>query len=182
MIETNLLTLMSLALIKAQSRLARSLIISVLMLNDGEIAHAAHTRNLSDIFFRHCHPRICNAFITAAIFVGAVTIPSAQEASMLTIKSSLSPYTTTTNCAGFPSTWIAGTDCSTWSGVTCSPVGDILAWALPSSCLFGAPMLPSTQIATLTGLKSLSLSWNNFTGPLPDSFKALTGLTYLGLA
>ncbi|KAJ0881606.1 putative protein kinase RLK-Pelle-LRR-III family [Helianthus annuus] len=69
----------------------------------------------------------------------------------------------------------------TWKGVTCAPPDNktVMYLQLPAKSFVGP--IPYNTIGRLTGLRSLSLRVNKFSGELPPDFANLTFLTRLSL-
>ncbi|KAL8255481.1 hypothetical protein R6Q59_030548 [Mikania micrantha] len=84
---------------------------------------------------------------------------------------------------GLLSTWTtseeAASDCCEWFGVTCSnQTGHIIKLYLPSGDLQGKI---SPSLLNLSRLGHLDLSYNHFTGTIPNFIGSLTQLSYLRL-
>ncbi|KAH9625779.1 hypothetical protein KSS87_010744 [Heliosperma pusillum] len=70
--------------------------------------------------------------------------------------------------------------CTNWTGVTCNDNQTrVVALRLPGFGLFGP--IPNNTLGRLTGLQTLSLRNNKFSGPFPTDFSRLENLTSLYL-
>lgn len=68
--------------------------------------------------------------------------------------------------------------CKNWTGITCnSDQSRVISLLLPSSGLSGP--IPNNTLSRLSSLQTLSLGFNNITGPFPSDFSELKNLTYL---
>ena len=79
-------------------------------------------------------------------------------------------------------TWENGTDCCSWSGVTCHPIsGHVIALDLPCAGLQGEITANST-LFSLSHMQSLNLAFNNFSNSqIPSAIGELVSLTHLDL-
>ncbi|ESW14359.1 hypothetical protein PHAVU_008G274100 [Phaseolus vulgaris] len=80
-------------------------------------------------------------------------------------------------------TWINGTDCCSWSGVTCHPIsGHVIGLDLACSGLTGE-LHPNTSFFRLSHLQSLNLAFNYFSNyRLSFPFGGFVSLTHLNLS
>ncbi|CAI5478338.1 unnamed protein product [Closterium sp. Yama58-4] len=78
----------------------------------------------------------------------------------------------------YKDTWRAGTDCSKWEGVACTPQGAVVKIELNS---WETGPIPST-ITALNSLQHLEISGMNLTGSLPESIGALLTLTKIRIS
>ncbi|XP_027939314.1 receptor-like protein 7 [Vigna unguiculata] len=80
-------------------------------------------------------------------------------------------------------TWGNGTDCCSWSGVTCHPIsGHVIALDLPCAGLQGEITANST-LFSLSHMQSLNLAFNDFfTSQIPSTIGELVSLTHLNLS
>ncbi|XP_027941372.1 receptor-like protein 54 [Vigna unguiculata] len=80
-------------------------------------------------------------------------------------------------------TWENGTDCCSWSGVTCHPIsGHVIALDLPCAGLQGQITANST-LFSLSHMQSLNLAFNNFSSSqIPSTIGDLVSVTHLNLS
>ena len=80
-------------------------------------------------------------------------------------------------------TWENGTDCCSWSGVTCHPIsGHVIALDLPCAGIQGEITANST-LFSLSHMQSLNLAFNNFSNSqIPSTIGDLVSLTHLNLS
>jgi len=80
-------------------------------------------------------------------------------------------------------TWENGTDCCSWSGVTCHPIsGHVIALDLACAGLQGEITANSTLFG-LSHMQSLNLAFNNFSNSqIPSTIGELVSLTHLNLS
>jgi len=80
-------------------------------------------------------------------------------------------------------TWENGTDCCSWSGVTCHPIsGHVIALDLPCAGLQGQ-ITANTTLFSLSHMQSLNLAFNNFSNSqIPSAIGELVSLTHLNLS
>jgi len=80
-------------------------------------------------------------------------------------------------------TWENGTDCCSWSGVTCHPIsGHVIALDLPCAGLQGEITANSTLFG-LSHMQSLNLAFNDFSNSqIPSTIGDLVSLTHLNLS
>ncbi|XP_068487393.1 receptor-like protein 9DC3 [Phaseolus vulgaris] len=79
-------------------------------------------------------------------------------------------------------TWENGTDCCSWSGVTCHPIsGHVIGLDLTCSGLLGE-IIPNTSLFRLSHLQSLNLAFNYFSSQLSFPFGGFVSLTHLNLS
>ncbi|EXB50693.1 Receptor-like protein 12 [Morus notabilis] len=79
-----------------------------------------------------------------------------------------------------PRPWDRSTDCCTWDGVRCEE-GRVVGLDLSDKSIIGG-MTDNSSLFQFQYLKTLDLSLNNFSTPMPSSFGNLTSLTHLNLA
>ncbi|XP_062005632.1 receptor-like protein 7 [Rosa rugosa] len=78
--------------------------------------------------------------------------------------------------------WNSRTDCCSWSGVTCSTNGTVVALDISRESISGG-IDNSSSLFDLQHLQSLSLAFNNFTGSqISTATGKLTSLRYLNLS
>jgi len=80
-------------------------------------------------------------------------------------------------------TWENGTDCCSWSGVTCHPIsGHVIALDLPCAGLYGKINANST-LFSLSHMQSLNLAFNDFSNSqIPSTIVEFRSLTHLNLS
>lgn len=79
-----------------------------------------------------------------------------------------------------PLPWDRSTDCCTWDGVRCQE-GRVVGLDLSDKSISGG-LTHNSSLFQFQYLKTLDLSLNNFSTPMPSSFGNLTSLTHLNLA
>ena len=80
-------------------------------------------------------------------------------------------------------TWENGTDCCSWSGVTCHPIsGHVIALDLPCAGL-RAQINANSTLFSLSHMQSLNLAFNDFSkSQIPSTIGELVSLTHLNLS
>ncbi|BAT80619.1 hypothetical protein VIGAN_03021100 [Vigna angularis var. angularis] len=80
-------------------------------------------------------------------------------------------------------TWENGTDCCSWSGVTCHPIsGHVTALELACGAIQGKINANST-LFSLSQMQSLNLAFNDFSNSqIPSTIGELVSLTHLNLS
>ncbi|XP_062094218.1 receptor-like protein 7 [Humulus lupulus] len=101
---------------------------------------------------------------------------SDQKSLLLQLKNNLVFNTANSK---FDLDWNQSTDCCTWDGVSCNE-GRVTGLHLSDKSIMAG--IESSSLFNLRYLKSLDLSFNNFSTPIPSGFGKLTNLSYLNLS
>ncbi|XP_058111258.1 receptor-like protein 7 [Magnolia sinica] len=83
--------------------------------------------------------------------------------------------------SALPSWTSNGSDCCYWDGITCdNATGHVISLDVTNRSISGA--INSSTLSSLSSLRFLNLSYNNFNSPIPPDLDLLLNLTHLNLS